>query len=321
MKSLPARRRQRGIAALTAMLIVTLATVLAVELLWQFNLDLRRTEAMLVRDQAQQYALGVESWVIDLLRTDIAEGGGDNDNLEDPWAQDIPPLPIDGGIVEGFIVDLQGRFNLNKLLGQNGRLDRIAFEQFKQLLVILDLDPGLADAVVDWIDPDDLASLTGAEDDIYTSKIPPYRTANFWFTTPTELMAVEGFNQEIYDRLAPHLSVLPPMSVAAAKVNINTATKEVLQSLETGLTPADIERLVQDRPFDDRAAFQNNFGPEVWSLLDVATDYFGLTVIVSIGSTRLTMYSLLAETNQDVIPLLRSYDLPVPIRTDVDQDE
>ena len=32
----------------------------------------------------------------------------------------------------------------------------------------------------------------GAEDGVYTSRTPPYRTANTWFTTTTELMAVDG---------------------------------------------------------------------------------------------------------------------------------
>jgi len=310
---------QRGIAVLTAMLIVTLATVLAVEILWQFNLDLRRTEAILTRDQARQYALGAESWVISLFRADLAANGNTTDNLEDFWARKIPPLPIEGGAVEGHIVDLQGRFNLNRLIDPDGGRNQLAYDQLQRLLQILDLDPGLADAVVDWIDPDDIASLSGAEDDTYTSRQPPYRTANFWFTSPTELMAVEGFDQDIYRKLAPFVSALPPMSGTA--VNVNTAPAEVLQALDPQFSAADADRLIADRPFQDRADFQQDVSPQVWPFLDVSTHYFGLSVVVTIGSTRLTMYSLLAKNDRDMVPVLRSYDLPAPTRTDLKHDQ
>ena len=43
-------QRQRGIAALTAMLVVTIATLLAAELVWDLNLNVRRTESLLLRE-------------------------------------------------------------------------------------------------------------------------------------------------------------------------------------------------------------------------------------------------------------------------------
>ncbi len=316
---LHAARQQRGIAALTALLIVTLATILAVELVWKLNLDLRRTEAVLTRDLAQQQALGVESLVIDLLRSDLGRQGNPVDSLEDWWAGDLPPRAIEGGMVEGSIVDLQGRFNLNKLLDANGQREDIAYQQLQRLLEILELDPGLADAVVDWIDPDDFAEITGAEDDTYTSKNPPYKTANFWFTSTTELMAVEGFDQESYEKLAPHLSALPPNSPTGSYVNVNTASPEVIEALDAGLSASIVESLLADRPFNDTTGFSGQVSPAVLALLDVTTEYFGLTVVVSIGSTRLTMYSLLRRDSQNVVPLLRSYDLPVPVKPVVDE--
>jgi len=301
--------RQRGVAAITAMLIVALATALAVELMWKLNLDLRRTEAMLTRDQAAEYALGAESWVIDILQQDLGSSSTGTDHLQEAWAVDIPPLPVEGGAVDGQVVDLQGRFNLNKLIDGSGRRNQIAYEQFQRLLELLELDPGLADAVVDWIDPDDMPSLSGAEDDRYTARQPPYRTANFWFTTPSELMSIEGFDQETYARLAPHVSALPPLADGALIVNVNTATEEVLRSLDPGLSTADVQRWLDERPFDDRTPFEGDVDPTILPGLGVSTHYFGLTVMVSIGSARLSMYSLLNRTDQGVVPLLRSYDV------------
>ena len=75
--------RQRGIAALTAILVVALASILAVELAWEVNLDIRRTENMLLRDQARQIALGAEIMAIDELRIHIH-------TVKIPCPHDIP---------------------------------------------------------------------------------------------------------------------------------------------------------------------------------------------------------------------------------------
>ena len=52
------KHRQNGVAAITAILVVALASILAVDLAWEMTLDIRRTENMLLRDQAKQIALG-----------------------------------------------------------------------------------------------------------------------------------------------------------------------------------------------------------------------------------------------------------------------
>ena len=64
-------RRQRGIAAITAVLVVALATILAVNLAWELNLDIRRTEVLLQHTQARQFALGAEMIAADALRRDF----------------------------------------------------------------------------------------------------------------------------------------------------------------------------------------------------------------------------------------------------------
>ena len=145
---------QRGVAAVTAMLVVTIAAMLAVELVWDLTLDVRRTEALLLRDQAIQVALGAEGWVGDILRQDKEDDQSDGtatDHLQEIWAQDIPPLPVEGesieaGTVDGSLEDLQGRFNLNNLLNRNGAADEVVYEHFQRLLRVLELDPGLAEA-------------------------------------------------------------------------------------------------------------------------------------------------------------------------------
>ena len=46
----------------------------------------------------------------------------------------MPPLPIDGGTVEGRLEDLQGRFNVNNLILADGTTNPDAVKQDGELL-------------------------------------------------------------------------------------------------------------------------------------------------------------------------------------------
>ena len=114
------RPKSRGIALITAMLITALATMVAANLAWDNALDVRRTMVLLNRDQAIQVALGAESWVIGILHQDLEDS--QTDHLAEIWATELPGLPIEGGEVFGVVTDLQGRFNVNNLIDQNGEV-------------------------------------------------------------------------------------------------------------------------------------------------------------------------------------------------------
>ena len=101
-----ARRRQRGVALLTAILVVAVATVIATNLLWLSTLDLRRTGSTLALDQELQFVLGAEAWVGDILQQDL-EDSSESDHLGEVWATQIEPLPIEGGFIYGSVVDLR----------------------------------------------------------------------------------------------------------------------------------------------------------------------------------------------------------------------
>ncbi|MCC5794769.1 MAG: type II secretion system minor pseudopilin GspK [Chromatiales bacterium] len=302
------RVRQRGAALLTAMLVVALATVLAAEMLWQINLNVRRAQALLTQDQARQFALGAEAWARDVLAADAREDDG-TDHLQENWAQRLPPLLVDEGVLEGFVEDAQGRFNLNNLVNsRTGEVNEAVYEQFQRLLSILELDPALADAVVDWIDPDQVPMLQGAEDDAYTGLNPPYRAANFWFVTPTELLAVRGIDIDAWESLAPHVIALPMQRDGDGgfvhPVNLNTATEAVLLSLGPQLTVAEVEAWMEERPFNDLQRFDGLFDVPY----SLSSSWFRLYVTVTVGTTRVAMYSLLERNGPAVTPRLRTFD-------------
>jgi len=299
-------RRARGVALITAMLISAIATMVAANLAWDNALDVRRTIVLLGRDQAVQVALGAESWVISILHQDMEDS--QNDHLGEIWAQELPGLPIEGGEVFGAIEDLQGRFNVNNLVDNDGKVEEESLKQFRRLLVALGLDPRFAGITADWIDSDVDASFPdGAEDAIYTGMIPPYRTANQTLTSVSELAAIEGMDRATFKVLEPHIVALPGRTA----INANTATTAVLQSLDEDITLADVEGLIQERAaagFSDiETSFASLVTPDVLNRLEESTQYFRLKVIVRIDTVRITLYSVLQRApNGTVTPILRS---------------
>lgn len=301
------RPKQRGVALITAMLISALAAMVAYNLAWDNALDVRRTMVLLNHDQAVQVALGAESWVVGILHQDMQDS--QTDHLSEIWATDLPGLPIDGGELFGRVEDLQGRFNINNLIDQNGEVDPAARERFRRLLVALALDPRFAGIAADWLDANQDAEFPdGAEDSIYTGMTPPYRSANQTLTSVSELAALEGMDKETFDALAPHITALP----GRTDINVNTATPAVLQSLDENMSVSAVEALISEREnggfADIQTAFSSLVEPDVLNSLDEATNYFQLRVVVRIDTVRVTMYSvLLRGQSGDVTPILRTF--------------
>jgi general secretion pathway protein K len=300
------RTTSRGVALITAMLITALASMVAANLAWDNALDVRRTMVLLNHEQAVQVALGAESWVIGILHQDLEDS--ETDHLGEIWAIQLPGLPIDGGEVTGTIEDLQGRFNVNNLIDDNGEVVPESLERFRRLLIALELDPRFAGIAADWIDSNiEAAFPDGAEDAIYTGIIPPYRSANQSLTSASEFAALEGMTRESFNILRPHITALP----GRTSININTATGPVLQSLDDNLSAADVERLLAERESAGFADIQSTFSslvtPDVLNTLDESTNYFRLKVVVRIDTVRVTLYSVLQRGPQGgVAPILRS---------------
>jgi len=227
--------RQRGAALITTLLIVALITITVTSMTSQQQLSMQRAGNRQVQTQLVNLIGAGEKFAMAVLRRDRVEGERNNsDSTEDFWAQSLPPVPVDGATVEGCVIDLQGKFNLNNLVNEEGVTDAGEFEQLKLLLSALAIDTQKAEAILDWIDPNiDATGAAGAEDDFYTGQSPAYRAANGPMVSPTELLLVSGFRVvdeggiDDYDTLLPHITTLP----YGTAVNVNTASGAVLSSL------------------------------------------------------------------------------------------
>jgi len=282
---------QRGIALITAVLVVAIAAVIATSMMSRQNFDTRRTANIIHQDQAIAYALGAEYWAAVELSRDAQQNNVDH--LQENWAYDLPPLPIDGGFVNGKIEDLQGRFNLNSVL------DPLQAERFARLCLALNVDPDFIPALQDWIDGDTEVREQGAEDETYTRMDPPYRAANGFLADTSELLLVRGVSVQEYNALTFYITALP----AGSAINVNTASPQLLQSLTRDVAVPDIERIIGMRagaPYQDIEYFVADeafAGREISEeYLSVGSQYFLLTADVLLGDSPLTLQSVLYRT-------------------------
>lgn len=312
---MPARtsmlRRQRGVALITAVLIVALATILATQIGFDSALEQRRSSTILLLDQAFLVGLGAEAWAASYLKDDLENSK--QDHLGERWATPIPPIPIDGGAIEGSVEDMQGRFNLNELVTAEGAVNTEGLREFQNLLGALELESKWAAILADWLDVDTQPTFPdGAEDDLYTAQIPPYRAANGPITSVSELLALPGFDLERYQRLRPYVTALP----IGTRINLCTAAGVVIDALSDGTKEfgVDLEGLARQRKercfptVDDlKAAFGEDAFNRVSSRVEEKSSFFRLTALVSIGTTQMSLYSLLQrDTSGMVRPVLRS---------------
>jgi len=289
--------RQRGVALVTALLVVTLATVAAVAMATRLNVDVRRTGNLLHGEQAYAYALAAESWAEVILRRDANDSK--SDTLAEDWATALPPIAVEGGFVSGRIEDLQGRFNVNNLVGADGKPSKPDLEYFKRLLGLLDMDPGLATALLDWIDADiDATPPDGAEDDIYLLETPPYRAANRPLVSTSELRLVRGYSAEMIALLEPYITALPEPTA----LNINTASALVLQALHADMEAMDAEQIIEARGEDgfespeSFMALDALAGLQLDVAVDTRSDWFSVLTDVRVGRGQARLESRLHRT-------------------------
>ena len=298
---------QRGVALVTALLVVSVVTVAAVAMATRQHIDVRRTGNLIHGEQAYDYALAAESWARVVLRRDAEDS--DYDSLAEDWATALPPIAVEGGLVDGAVEDLQGRFNLNNLAntqnqgeGEGAGADQGAdFAYYKRLLDILGLEAALADTLVDWIDADiNVRFPNGAEDEYYLLLERPYRTANRSLVSVSELRLVKGYDQHAIELLLPHVTALP----AETSINVNTATPLVLQALNTELSESDVSALIADRGekgyenINDFLSHNALAGLELDTDVDVNSDYFRVLTDVVIGQSRAQLESLLERESK-----------------------
>ncbi|MFH1655812.1 MAG: hypothetical protein ABH954_04300 [Candidatus Omnitrophota bacterium] len=182
----------------------------------------------------------------------------------------------EGTFVYGLI-DEERKINLNTVKMSN-------YEVLKNLFELLDIDSEKAEiiacSIADWHDSD--SNVTnfpyGAEDDYYMELDGPYHCKNSPFEVLEELFLVRGMSKEIFLKIKDYVSVFPA-GFADLKVNVNTASKFVLQALGnlSSASSSDVDGLV-DKIIDYRAGSDNIETTEDDESINLAdTSALGLT--------------------------------------------
>lgn len=291
------KARQQGVAIVLALAVVALAALAVTAMMVSQSIWARQVELTAEHDQARQLVQAGLDWARAVLSDDRRTSAVDY--LGEPWAMQLPPIPVDNGSLTGHIEDQQGKFNLNNLL-TDGKVNLAQLDHFRRLLAVLALPPALADTLADWIDADSTPQpQDGAEDAYYLSLPSPYLAANRPLIDVAELALVRGFDDGVRARLRPFVTALPRFT----PVNVNTASPEVLAAVVDGLSLDDARALVAQR---DRVYFRNL--PEFFAQLphglsvspkniSVSSDYFLVTMQVTIGAAQARGVALLDREN------------------------
>ncbi|MDI1303057.1 MAG: type II secretion system minor pseudopilin GspK [bacterium] len=261
------REHMNGVALITVLLVVAIATILAVGMLRSQFLALQHAAGLFDQDQAWLYTQGAEDFVREVLRQDFDDDKRNSRQVDHPgetWAQPFPPFPVDGGVIHARVSDQQAHFNLNRIWHDNAP-DPVAAAIFQRLLKSLGLPDTLVPALTDWIDADNEATGSdGAEDDMYSRLDTPYRVANQPISDISELRLIKGFTPEIIAKLRPYVCALP----ATALLNINTADPVTLAALTTSMTSRNASELSSQRPSKGYASVDEFLAQPVFNGLD-----------------------------------------------------
>ena len=308
-------RQQRGLALITAVLVVAIVATVATTLALGEQVWFRQAQNMTDRAQAISLRQGALNYAAILLARDDASV----DHLDELWAKPLPPLPVEGGMIAFVVSDAQGLFNLNNLV-RTGAPSVADIAMFQRLLTSQGLDPGLSEALRDWLDPDSTTQ-GGAEDAEYLSLPQPYRTANQLLQSVDELRLVKGFSAKAVEKLRPYVIALP----VATTVNINTAPDQVLAALCTNLSAAALKPLIDGRvtqPFKSPGEFTVRLPSctpvPATSLYGINTGYFLVTIDIRYGRLQRQTLGLIKRTAGKAT--VEWHQLP-PLKLEADPDE
>jgi len=239
------------------------------ELIWLGRSGVERARYIL----SQQLALGCEPY--DSLDQVWAGGMGGPCTSNSALANiSLKDFELGYGKFSLTITDLERKYNINR-----DPNDPVSEQVLERALTLVGVDAGdisaISAAILDWIDPDDRPHANGVESSYYEALDPPYFAKNGPIDDLSELLFVRGVTPDIYwggvatnhqrgpfqNRFGfgmrnPEIPVRPVglsdlfTPISGGKININTASAEVLQ-LIPGIDSVTAEAIVAGRQGGD----------------------------------------------------------------------
>lgn len=329
------RSRQYGVALVAALILMTSIVFILGNIFYRHQISVAQSTLIMHQNQAYFLALSAESWAKQLLDEDADESAFDHYN--ELWSQAIPAMPVDGGLINGCISDMQSRFNLNSLVKYTNSTQLMSVINsennnyamvWNNILRLKEIPPDQSrlETIIDWIDKDSSTiGTSGAEQEIYESMRPPRMIADSQIVQPSELAEVMGYNLIEVQQLMPLITALPialktkPNQIEPYAININTATDELLLAMGGDFDMIFKDAVINNRPFEKIQDFYAKLASELgypednikqrWpeDLVAIATQFFELYLEVTLGEARIEVRSIIMRRfNADSVILSRS---------------
>jgi len=247
----------KGVVLVLVLSIVALFTVMVLEFSSDQVTDIEM--AYNFRDTTQAYYLtkaGLEAAKVLLKEDDPTYDAEDEDWANFSEYAMFAATFLGGPGFTGTLTDECSKIDFNSLVTKDGQRDEFRIAQLKRLFAILEIDIGedelsdLIDAMVDWIDTNDIPTgFGGAEDDYYQRQDPPYECKDGPMDTPEECLLVRGMEQEYFYGTEDYTGIKDYVTVGTeGKININTASRDVLLSLSEFINEDVVDSIMNCRP-------------------------------------------------------------------------
>lgn len=194
----------RGVALIMVLWVVTVLSVIVLEFAFAMRTEVNITQHYKTEVQLYAYAEGgIQRAIAELIykhdpkiqqmrRTPKVTEEIPPDQKE--WVTDgrAYSLSYDQGTCEIRVTGEAGKVNINTV--SNPTLRKIV----GQLGLEGEARDVVVDSILDWIDPDDLSRLNGAENDYYQSLKEPYNCKNGNLDSIEELLLVRGITPDLF---------------------------------------------------------------------------------------------------------------------------
>jgi general secretion pathway protein K len=262
-------RSERGVALMMVLWIFMVLTVLVAEFSRGMRDEAVATQNMAEEVQARGVAVaGIGQGIYRTLRAH-------EDNTDDEADIDPDQWPPDGTWHEGSygggtysvrLIDEGGKISLNR--ADEALLRRV----LGNVGVTGDEQEEIADAILDWRDPDSMKRLHGAEADYYMGLSEPYAPQNGPFASVDELLLVRGISRDLFfgtgargagpvGGLKGNRDTKPPIALRdifsvfnkTGNINVRNAPAAVLQAVMGG-EEDDVQEVLDARTTDPGSA-------------------------------------------------------------------
>jgi hypothetical protein len=268
-------QKRRAFVLLAVLVVIVLLSLAAYRYTDWMTAEGRATQSSIKAMQARSFAVsGMHYAAAQLVSAEGSLGGNPYDNAGVFQGIEVPipnapasrtgrfavlsVLPDGNQTPYRFgVVDEASKINLNALLAYDNNLGDIG----KQMLMALpNMTSDVADAILDWLDPDDTPRENGAENQTYSTQSPPYRCKNGPLDSLDELLLVRGVTpQLLYGNDRNRNGVLDADEDSANGVDAGWSTYLTVYSREVNLDNSGQPRInLKNR---DLAAMKQSLGP------------------------------------------------------------